>query len=628
MIQFEQVTLRRGEKLLLENATFTVHAGWKVGLVGANGCGKSSLLKVLEGQIEPDAGHVTTMSRLRLASVSQELAAGPLPALDFVLQGNSQITALQAQLASAQLRDDGIRMAQLHAELEAAGVYRARALAASVLHGLGFTADQMNAAVDQLSGGWRMRLNLARALTSPSDMLLLDEPTNHLDLDAIIWLEDWLKQYQGTAWIVSHDRDFLDAVSTHIGSIEQKTLTLYTGNYSAFERQRASRMALQQAQFDKQQREIAHAREFVARFRAKASKAQQAQSRLKALERMELIAPAHVDAPFHFGFRALDALPQPLLTLRDGALGYGAKPVLEYVNMTLSPGDRIALIGPNGAGKSTLIKALAAQLAPRAGEIVCAKNLRIGYFAQHQLDQLRLEASPLAHLQALDKRARDQDLRDFLGGFGFHGDEAQAAIAPFSGGEKARLALALLVYQRPQLLLLDEPTNHLDIDMRQALTSALQDFSGAIVLVSHDRHLIRCVADTLLLVANGKVKEFDGDLDGYAQWLLESYRQSADSGLPEGSTVSRRDQRRVEAEQRQRLQPLRQKVKRLENELARRQERKTALIAELAEPAIYEASQKDKLKALLLEQRDNNATIAQIEEQWLDAAAELEHAAR
>ena len=628
MIQFEQVSVRRGEKLLLENATFTVHAGWKVGLVGANGCGKSSLLKVLEGQIEPDAGRVTTMSRLRLASVSQELAAGPLPALDFVLQGNAQITALQAQLACAQVSDDGMRMAQLHAELEAAGVYRVRALAASVLHGLGFADDQMNAAVDQLSGGWRMRLNLAQALTSPSDMLLLDEPTNHLDLDAIIWLEDWLKQYQGTAWIVSHDRDFLDAVSTHIGSIEHKTLTLYTGNYTAFERQRASRMALQQAQFDKQQREIAHAREFVARFRAKASKAQQAQSRLKALERMELIAPAHVDAPFHFGFCALDALPQPLLTLREGALGYGAKPVLEHVNMTLSPGDRIALIGPNGAGKSTLIKTLAAQLAPRSGEYVCAKNLRIGYFAQHQLDQLRLDASPLAHLQALDKRARDQYLRDFLGGFGFHGDEAQAAIAPFSGGEKARLALALLVYQRPQLLLLDEPTNHLDIDMRHALTSALQDFSGAIVLVSHDRHLIRCVADTLLLVANGMVKEFDGDLDGYAQWLLESYRQSASSGLPDGSTVSRRDQRRVEAEQRQRLQPLRQKVKRLEDELQRRQERKTALIAELAEPAIYEAGQKDKLKALLLEQRDNNATIAQIEEQWLDAAAELERVAR
>ena len=626
MIQFDAVTLRRGEKLLLKTVSLVVHAGWKIGLVGANGCGKSSLLKMLEGRQETEEGQINMPSKLRVSSVAQELASGTVSALDFVLQSNVHLATLAAQMTAAYDRDDGMHIAQLHSELDAAGAYRARAQAASVLHGLGFTPAQMEQAVNQLSGGWRMRINLACALTNPSDLLLLDEPTNHLDLDAIIWLEDWLKQFAGTAWIVSHDRDFLDAVSTHIGFIEQQSLAIYTGNYSAFEVQRASRLAVQQSMFEKQQREISHAQAFVARFRASASKAQQAQSRLKALERMELIAQAHVDTPFKFTFPPAEEMPSPLMTLRKCTLGYNATPVVQGVNLSLAPGDRISLIGPNGAGKSTLIKTLAMQLAPISGDFFCAKQLRIGYFAQHQLERLQLDASPFMHLQELDKNSREQELRDFLGGFGFHGDAVHAPVRPFSGGEKARLALALLVFQRPHLLLLDEPTNHLDMGMRQALTVALQEFSGAIVLVSHDRHLIRCVTDTLLLMANGALQNYPGDLDTYAQWLLENYKRAEAKPEQDTGTVSRRDQRRIEAEQRHRLQPLRKQVQRLEGELNNLQARKAAVIEELAAPDIYNTAEKERLKARLLEQKTIERSIAACESQWLDAMTELEQA--
>ena len=628
MLQLDQVNLRRGANLLFAQARVQVHAGWKVGVTGANGCGKSSLFALVRGELHADAGDCRLPTDWVIAHIGQELPADDRPAIEHVLDGDTALRDLERALPEAEAAGDGARLAELHARHEAAGGYTARSRAARLLHGLGFRAGEELKPVSALSGGWRMRVNLARALMCPSDLLLLDEPTNHLDLDAVLWLEDWLRGYAGTLLVISHDRDFLDNIATHVLHIERQGVTLYAGNYSAFERVRAERLANQQLEHEKQQRAIAHMQHFVERFRAKATKARQAQSRLKALQRMELIAAAHIDSPFHFMLSASDRLPDPLLRFDRVTAGYGARTVLDGVNLQLSPGDRIGLLGPNGAGKSTLVKLLAGVLAPMDGRCMPAQDLRVGYFAQHQVEQLDPAASPLLHLQRIDGRAREQDLRDFLGGFGFAGDQTLAPVAPFSGGEKSRLALALLAFQRPNLLLLDEPTNHLDLDMRQALAEALQEFPGAMVLVTHDRHLLRVTCDRLLLVNDGCVADYPDELDAYPAWLAAWRRRQADAGEAQARprTTSRKEQRRAGAEQRQALQPLTRRVAELETRLAGLVSERGRIEQQLADPALYADGGAQRLRALLLEKSEVDQSIDRHEGEWLEASEQLETA--
>jgi ATP-binding cassette subfamily F protein 3 len=628
MLQFDDVTLRRGARLLFEQAGFQVHPGQKVGITGANGTGKSSLFALVLGELHADVGDCRHPADWVIAHVAQETPTDERAAIEYVLDGDAELREVQGALIEAERQDDGQRLALQHGRFDAIDGYAARSRAGQLLHGLGFSSADEERPVSAFSGGWRMRLNLAQALMCRSDLLLLDEPTNHLDLDAVIWLEGWLRAYPGTLLLISHDRDFLDSVTTHILHLEQQRATLYTGNYSAFERVRAERLANQQSEYEKQQREIAHMHAFVDRFRAKATKARQAQSRLKALQRMEQIAPAHVDSPFHFGFRSPDKAPDPLLRLDRVAAGYGDTRILSGVNLSLSPGDRLGLLGPNGAGKSTLIKLLAGTLQAQAGERAAARDLELGYFAQHQLEQLRADQSPLEHLMRLDPRAREQDLRDHLGGFGFAGDQALMPSGPFSGGEKSRLVLALLVYQRPNLLLLDEPTNHLDLEMRQALAVALQDFVGAVVLVSHDRHLLRVTADRLVLVHDGRVDDFPGSLDDYPGWLAEQNRQARVSPKDTTSVTSaaaRKDRKRQEAEQRRQLQPLRNRISAAEATLAQLHSRQEQLQESLADPAIYADANKAQLKALLLEKAELDSRCETLEMQWLRDCEELEN---
>jgi ATP-binding cassette subfamily F protein 3 len=632
MLQLRQVDLRRGTRLLLEGTDLTVYPGQKVGLVGANGCGKSSLFAMIRGELHPDAGDIHLPPGWEIAHVAQHTPNGCAPAIEFVMDGDRELREVQRNLAAAEATGDGVQQGELHARLEAIGGYEAESRAARLMHGLGFVPGEERRAVESWSGGWRMRLALARTLMCRSDLLLLDEPTNHLDLDAVIWLESWLRAYQGTLLLISHDRDFLDAIAQHIAHIENGRLTLYTGNYCAFEVRRAERLAQQQAAHSRQQQEIARIQGFVDRFRAKATKARQAQSRIKALERMERIAPAHVDTPFRFSLREPPSLPHPLLMLEDGEAGYGERKVLQRVRIDLSPGDRIGLLGPNGAGKSTLIKVLAGTLALSGGKRLPAQKLQVGYFAQHQMDQLRPDDSPLLHLQRLAPDATEQELRDFLGGFAFIGDKALEPVAPFSGGEKARLALALLIWKRPNLLLLDEPTNHLDLEMRQALSEALQEFEGALVVVSHDRHLLRVTSDDLLLVDAREVTPFEGDLDDYPAWLLRRQaRAETNAASPSSSEQSafksRKSQRRQEAEERKRLQPIRQRLRKLEEQLEAVSARRETLEQELGEPALYEPDAKTRLLELLGEKQRLDAELDRIESAWMEAGEELERQA-
>jgi ATP-binding cassette subfamily F protein 3 len=627
MLQFDNLALRRGPRLLIENATLQIHPGWKVGVTGANGTGKSSLFALIRDELHADAGECRHPADWVISHVAQETPAEARAAIEYVLDGDMGLRAVESALADAEARHDGEQLGTLHAHYEVIGGYTARSRAAQLLQGLGFSTADEDRPVSDFSGGWRMRLNLARALMCRSDLLLLDEPTNHLDLDAVIWLENWLCAYPGTLLLISHDRDFLDSVASHIVHIERQRLTHYSGNYSAFEHRRAEYLAGQQAQYEKQQREIAHMHSFVERFRAKATKARQAQSRLKALQRMELIAPAHVDSPFHFSLRPPEKLPDPLLRLRAVAAGYGEATVMSGVELSLSPGERIGLLGPNGAGKSTLIKLLAGVIAPQQGRREPAQYLRVGYFAQHQVEQLDAQASPLQHLLRLDPKAREQELRDYLGGFGFPADQALAPTGPFSGGEKSRLVLALLVYQRPNLLLLDEPTNHLDLEMRQALAMALQDFAGAMVLVSHDRHLLRVTSDRLVLVYAGRVEEFPDSLDDYPQWLTAQNRQSRFvSGNPDGpgGAAQRKAKKRQEAEQRRQLQPLREKVSKVEAALAGLHARQHELEQCLAEPGLYRLENNARLNDLLREKADVDRESDALERDWLEACEQLE----
>ncbi|MFW1678032.1 ATP-binding cassette domain-containing protein [Pontibacter sp. JAM-7] len=633
MIQIQNLSLQRGRNPLLEQASLTLHDGWKIGFVGANGAGKSSLFKLLLGELHQDQGDLLLPGGLRIAHMAQEVPATERSALDYVLDGDIELRRIQQALANAEAQENHSQLGSLHAELDTHNGYSAEARAAQLLDGLGFAPADISRQVKDFSGGWRIRLNLAQALMRPSDLLLLDEPTNHLDLDATIWLEQWLRQYPGMLMLISHDRDFLDNVVTHVVHLEQRQLLLYKGGYSSFEQQRAARLAQQQSAFDKQQQRIAQIEDFVRRFRAKATKAKQAQSRLKELERMETIAPAHIDSPFSFRFEASDKLSNPLLTLNKAVCGYPDKAILEQVKLNLAPGSRIGLLGPNGAGKSTLVKTLVGDQPLLAGERNCGEHLRVGYFAQHQLEALDLNASPALHLKRLTPQKTDQEIRDFLGSFGFHGDQSLETVATFSGGEKARVALAMLAWQKPNLLLMDEPTNHLDLEVRHALTLAVQSFEGALILVSHDRHLLRNTVDEFLLVANGEVASFDGDLDDYQQWLIQQKRQASNEPAAQAtstgdkrsvSAAERKEQKRLAAERRNQLRPLRKAIEKLEKTLDQCHSQQADIETQLADSDLYTDGQKDRLKALLQQQTELKQQADQTEEEWLSRQEELE----
>ena len=646
MLNFSELSLRRGKRVLFTGATFSLFRGEKVGVTGENGSGKSSLLELVRGELTPEGGSFDMPSQLAIAYVSQELDASEREAIEFVLDGDPELRAIEAALAKAELADDGVLLGHLHGSYAAIGGYDATSRAATLMHGLGFDSNDERRPVSAFSGGWRVRLNVARALMCRSDLLLLDEPTNHLDLDAIVWLEGWLTAYPGTLLLISHDREFLDRVVNRVVNIEHGKARAYRGNYSSFEEQRATELSQQAALFARQQREIRHMESFVERFRAKASKARQAQSRLKALERMQRIAPAHVDSQFEFSFARPDKLPRPLLALERQSAGYDGRAVIEGVKLTIAPGDRVALLGRNGAGKSTLMKLLAGSLTALSGTRTEARDLRIGYFAQHQLEQLKVSESPVEHLSdcsfGLGRRAPEADLRDFLAGFGFRGDRVFEPVGPFSGGEKARLVLALIAYQRPNLLLLDEPTNHLDLEMRQALAVALQEYEGAVVLVSHDRHLLRVVADELLLVHAGAVDPFDGDLEDYARWLSTSAAaqeavsavQAATGAVPaeatrpageaRGTPEARKQRKRAEAERRAALGPLKAALAKQERELERLVATRSEIERELAlPPADLEADRK-RLMRLTQQQAQLSRVIQGAESAWMEAAARLE----
>ena len=623
MLKFDDLALRRGPLLLIQHMDIALHAGWRVGICGRNGAGKSSLLALVADELSPDAGHFERPRNWTLAYVRQEVPALESTALDYLLDGDTEFRQIERALEKAEIDHDATALATLHERMYSIDGYAAPARAGELLHGLGFAHGDESRKVSEFSGGWRMRLNLGQALMCRSDLLLLDEPTNHLDLDAVLWLEGWLKRYAGTLLLISHDREFIDAIATHVLAIADQRAELFAGNLTGYERKRAERLTQQQSMFEKQQRERAHLQHFVDRLRAKATKARQAQSRIKALERMVDIAPIRAASTIQFGFREPAALPSPLLKLDGADAGYASRRVLNNVTFNLVPGDRIALLGANGAGKSTLVKLLAGVLAPLAGERLGARDLAIGYFAQHQLEQLEPDATPIAHLLQLDPNVGERAARDFLGGFGFAGERALTKVAPFSGGEKARLCLALTVFQRPNLLLLDEPTNHLDLDMREALTEALNDFSGAVVLVSHDRALIRTCCDTLLHVGNGHVMTYEGDLDDYAR-QVSSNDASANTSRPANAS-RRRDQRRERAEQRARLAPLREQLQRVEKQMETLNAHKREADIALADQSLYDESQAGRLRELSLHSASLAAQLEDLESQWLHAQSELEN---
>ena len=644
MIRFESLSLQRGSKPLFELTSATLNSGEKTGLVGANGTGKSTLFALLRGELHADSGVVALPPAWRIAHVMQDIPAVERAALDFVLDGDTRLRAIEARIAATRATHEGVAEAEAHAAFADADGYTAPARAETLLLGLGFSLMQTRQPVASFSGGWRMRLNLAQALMCPSDLLLLDEPTNHLDLDAIVWLEGWLQRYAGTLVIISHDREFLDAVCDVTVHIDARKLRRYSGNYSQFELQRAAQLASQQATFAKQQKHIDHLQSYIDRFRYKASKARQAQSRIKALEKMERVAPVHAATEFTFSFRAPRSVPNPMLVLEDVNCGYhssdGERTVLNAVNLSIQNGQRIGLLGANGQGKSTLVKTLAGVLAPLAGEVRSGKGLQIGYFAQHQLETLHAEISPLQHLLRIAPAAREQQLRDFLGSFNFRGDMAGAPVGPFSGGEKARLALALIIWRQPNLLLLDEPTNNLDLETRHALTQALAQFEGTLILVSHDRFLLRATTEQFLLVAHGGLQEFDGDLEEYRDWLLaqaaakraavlaQEKTAAADGKGETAPAVNRKQERRTEAAQRQRLaqlrKPLQNELTRLDQELERLSAEKARLEAVLADPATYKDKNKALLTESLRERAQVNGRLAEIEERWLELHEQME----
>jgi ATP-binding cassette subfamily F protein 3 len=661
MIRFLNVSLMRGTKPLLQDVDLTLNPGDKIGLIGANGAGKSSLFAMLRNELHADQGEIDFPLKWRMAYVAQETPPLERCALDYAIDGDTTLRKLEEELARLEAQpestENGIAIGNIYSALADADAYTVQSRGEQLLLGLGFTLDQMKQPIVSFSGGWRMRLNLAQALMCPSDLLLLDEPTNHLDLDAIIWLEDWLKRYPGTLIIISHDRDFLDEIVNVIVHIDECKLKRYSGNYSGFERQRAAQMILAAGALAKQQRQRAHLESFVNRFKAQASKARQAQSRMKALEKMEELAPLRAAAEFSFEFREPLAAPNPLLVMEDVNAGYhildehgdrvSDKVIVSGIKFSLQIGQRIGLLGVNGAGKSTLIKTIAGELQPLTGDATLGKGLSIGYFAQHQVEMLRHDESPLWHLAKIAPTVREQELRNFLGGFNFPGNMVTSSIRPFSGGEKARLALALIVWQRPNLLLLDEPTNHLDLETREALTMALAQFEGTLVVVSHDRHLLRATTDQFIIVADGKLQPFDGDLDDYKDWLFQTKLGKGTTVLPAAGkdnktdfptapavavaaapVVDKKDQKKQDAEQRQRMatlkKPIENKIKHLEVQIAKRNEQKSEVDAKLGEASIYEAPNKAKLKTLMADQAFYKKDLATLEAEWLDLQEQLE----
>jgi len=632
MLKINDVSLQRGGQWLLENSTATVQPGQRVALVGANGVGKSSLFSLILQELTPDHGVIQLPGGCRLAHMAQEVAGSDRTALDFVLDGHKELRVLEDRLLVAEKAGDDQAQAHLHGELDTLQAWDAPRLAQQLLRGLGFVDADATRPVSDFSGGWRIRLNLAQTLMMPSDVMLLDEPTNHLDIEACYWLENRLRQYDGTLLFISHDRDFMDRVATHVMHFENRQLLMYTGNYYSFERQRAERLVLQQAQHEKQQKRVAEIQGFVDRFRAKATKAKQAQSRIKALERMQLVAPVHVASPFEFSFPCADKVSTPLLTVRDGAVGYGGKALLDSINLSLMPGSRIGLLGANGAGKSTLIAALRGASALMKGDRTPGEHFKPGYFAQHQLDELDLDASCFTHLQRLTPGASEQSIRNFLGGFGFKGDDAMVGIRHFSGGEKARLALSIIAWQKPNVLFLDEPTNHLDLEMRQALAYALQDFGGAMVLVSHDRHLLRNTVDTFWRVSDGQVKEYDGDLDEYERWLAETSDVSTGAAMRTDDAAAkktatpddRKARKRLEAEQRKKLSPFRRKAATYEERLETLQAELAAVEDTLSDAGLYDDGRKAELQDVLNRQAELQARLEETEEAWLAVSEEIE----
>ena len=630
MLALTNITLRRGRKVLIEKASFQVHAGQRMGVIGANGCGKSSLFAMLLGDLEPDDGELSLDPQNEIAHVAQESPHGSGSAVDYVMDGDRELREVQALIAAGEADKDKPDLHLLYERMEVIDGFTADSRASRLLHGLGFAADEYLRPVKEFSGGWRMRLNLARALMCRSDILLLDEPTNHLDLPAILWLERWLRRYEGILLIVSHDRDFLDQVCTRIAHIENEKISLFTGNYSQFETLRAEQLAQQHAMFMRQQKQIKHIQSYVDRFRFKASKARQAQSRLKMLERMEQIAPAHVDSPFRFHFIEPKKQPQHLLGLTDAAVGYGEDVILGGICLNISAGDRIGLLGVNGAGKSTLVKALSTGSTLLTGDRTLSKDTKIGYFAQHQLELLRPEHSPIDHLRDYAPEDREQDHRNYLGRFGFSGECIFEPVKPFSGGEKARLVLALMIRQGPNLLLLDEPTNHLDLEMRQALSVALIEYTGALVVISHDRHLLRSVCDELLIVHDGVVDRFDLSLNEYPAWLKEQEDKpnpvEAKSQRESSKPINKKQQRQEQAQRRQRLKPMYDKVRDIEKELATCRAQLHNFDNRLADESIYtETNHKDELTQLVRDQAIAKAQIESLEWEWLEASEALEN---
>ncbi len=660
MIKITDLILRRGTKVLLDRASVVMQPGERIGLVGANGAGKTSLFALLRGELSADQGEYSYPKTWRVTHVAQETAASTKSALGHVIAGDTHLCELQAYIDAAEVKyaeqatgeahdQIGHDLANLHAQFADADGYTVKSRAETLLLGLGFSMEETQQPVSSFSGGWRMRLNLAQALMRPSELMLLDEPTNHLDLDAIVWLEQWLKRYSGTLVVISHDREFLDSVCNVIVHIDNQNLKRYTGNYTGFEKLRAEQTKLTQFAFEKQQREIAHLQKFVDRFKAKASKAKQAQSRVKALERMDIISPTHAASPFSFYFREPDAAPDPMLVIEDLECGYlvedetgvHTKRILNHVKLSLRNGERIGLLGANGQGKSTFIKTVAGTLSPLSGTLLAGKGLKIGYFAQHQVDILRLDQTPLQQLVKIAPNTREQELRDYLGSFDFRGEMATAAVAPFSGGEKARLALALIIWQKPNLLLLDEPTNHLDLETREALTVALAQFEGTLILVAHDRALLRATTDSFLLVANGGVREFDGDLDDYRDWLLNKSKletvplPAVPAPVVKSAVVpaapQSRDQKRQQAEQRNQLsqqrKPIESRLKRLEEQIAKLGARKAEIETQLADAQIYTEANKERLRQLMLDQAYLIRELEKLEIEWLEQQHQLDRLA-
>ncbi|RAP36927.1 ABC transporter ATP-binding protein [Legionella quinlivanii] len=613
MLSLRQISLSRGNKVLIEDSSISLFEKQKVGFIGHNGCGKSTLFALILGQLQADHGDCIISNNLRISHLSQQLPDTDEPALQFVLSGDVDYMNLLEKLKRAEQEDNHEEVLSCHETLTQTGGYSKPALAASIMNGLGFSAEEQSKPVNSFSGGWRMRLSLARCLMKPADLLLLDEPTNHLDMEAIFWLERWLKQTPGSILLISHDREFLDALSTHILHIEQRKMTLYTGNYSSFEKTRALQLSLLQQMYEKQQQKINHMMAFVNRFKAKATKAKQAQSRLNAISKMEVIAQAHADSPFSFNFLPSPRAGNPLIHCEQVTAGYDInQPILKKFNLILNPGDRIALIGPNGQGKSTLIKTLTGTIAPLSGQINRSAHLKIGYYAQHQLEDLDIRLSPLETIQQLSPEIREQAIRDYLGGFNFIGDMATNPITHFSGGEKARLALAKLVWQKPNLLLLDEPTNHLDLGMRTAIEIALQSYEGALILISHDRHLLKTTVNDFYLVYQQKLRVFQGDLEDYHNWLLNPEPLKSNAADNSGNNQYRE------------RKSLQNRLKKLEQYIDDYHEQMKALELELGDSSLYDATQQEKLQQLLKKQEKASKELKKAEEEWLEVSELLE----